>query len=161
VTYLEYLKRGPEEFPEEAPSVFDWMDHRPRRDPYPKAFDAVSGRVSDNRFYGVVVREFRPGRTTAPEAVEPFAQNLKPATIKVKSSSLSNLLEIKVDGIKSLDVWVSPKVLDFKKKIEIRINADRLGGGKRMATPDLEAFLEDLRIRGDRQQVYWLKLSAG
>ena len=36
VTYVEYARRGREEFPEEAPSVFDWMDRR-RRDPYPAA----------------------------------------------------------------------------------------------------------------------------
>jgi predicted esterase len=161
VTYAEYLRRGPESFPEEAESAFDWMDHRPDRDPYAKAFEVVTGRPSDNRFFGIVAREFRPGRTTAPEAVEPFGKNLNPAKLSVKSSALSNLLDVKTDGIKSLDIWVSPKLLDFKKRMEIRINGRALGGGKRMATPDLEAFLEDLRIRGDRQQVYWLKVSAG
>ncbi len=39
VTYVEYYRRGLEDFPEEAPHVFDWMDRR-RRDPYPKSFDA-------------------------------------------------------------------------------------------------------------------------
>ena len=30
-----------------------------------------------------------------------------------------------------------------------------------MAKPDLEPFLEDLRLRGDRQQIYWLKVPVG
>ncbi len=45
---------------------------------------------SDNRFYGVVVREFFEGRTTSPDVVEPFGKNLQPATIKMSTSSLSN-----------------------------------------------------------------------
>ena len=60
VTYVEYHRRGLEEFPEEIPTFFDWMD-RHRRDPVPKSFDAVTARTCDNRFYGVVVHEFSPG----------------------------------------------------------------------------------------------------
>ena len=158
VTYVEYHRRGLEEFPEEIPTVFDWMD-RHRRDPAPKSFDVVTARTSDDRFYGVVVREFSPGRTTAPEAVEMLGQNLNPATLKMKTSSLSNLINLKVDGIKRLDVWLSPKLIDFKRKLEVRINdKPRFKGSAKLT---LEPLLEDLRLRGDRQQLYWLKVSAG
>ena len=157
-TYVEYWRRGLEDFSEEAPVVFDWMDRR-RREPCPKAFEASTARVSDDHFYGVVVREFQPGRTTAPEATEPLGKNLNPAIIKMKSSSLSNLLNIQVNGIHRLDVWVSPKLIDFKRKIEVRINGKPYY--KELAKPNIEPLLEDLRLRGDRQQVYWLKVTAG
>ena len=121
VTYVEYQRRGLETFPEEVPRAFDWMD-RHRRDPYPKAFDVLTARESDDRFYGVVVKDFGNGRTTAPEAAEVLGQNLNPAEIKMSSSSVSNLIKLDVKGIRSLDVWVSPKMLDFKSKPEVRVN---------------------------------------
>ncbi len=158
ITYLEYLKRGPEDLPEEVPGVFDWMDHR-RREPAPKSFDAVTARGSDNRFFGLVIREFQTGRTTAPEAVDGFGKNLSPATIKMSSSSLSNLLRFDTVGLKRFDVWVSPKLIDFKKRLEVRVNGKSFF--KSLAKPELEPVLEDLRIRGDRQQVYWLKVPVG
>ena len=156
VTYLEYLKRGLEDFPEEAPAVFDWMDQR-RRDPYPKAFEAESARPSDNRFYGAVLAEFAPGRLTDPKAVDGFGKNLNPAGVKMTSSTLSNLLNFTTKGVTHMDVWVSPKLIDFKRKLEIRWNGKSY---KKLAEPELEDLLEDLRVRGDRQQVYWLKVSA-
>lgn len=156
VTYVEYYHRGLEDLPEEASPVFDWMD-RHRRDPFPKEFDAVTARESDNRFYGVVVREFFEGRTTAPEVVEPFGKNLKAATIKMSTSNLSNLIKIQTSGVKRLDVWVSPNLVDFNRKIEVRINKDSFS--KPVAEPNIEPFLEDLRLRGDRQQIFWLKAS--
>jgi pimeloyl-ACP methyl ester carboxylesterase len=158
VTYVEYLHRGQEEFPEEIPSAFEWMD-RHRREPYPKAFEASSARTSDDRFYGVVIREFSEGRTTAPEAAEILGQNLHPATIKMKSSSLSNLIRLDVNGINRLDVWLSPKLIDFKRKPDIRINGKSFNRQSRVKL-DLETLLEDVRMRGDRQQVYWYRVSA-
>jgi pimeloyl-ACP methyl ester carboxylesterase len=158
VTYLEYFRRGLEDLPEEAPAVFDWMDRR-RREPFPKEFEVVTARPCDNRFFGVVIQEFQPGRTTAPEAVDGFGKNLKPATIRMDSSRLSNNLRLQTNGVKRLDVWVSPRLLDFKKRMEVRINGRPYFRG--VAKPELAPLLEDLRLRGDRQQVYWLKVSAG
>jgi pimeloyl-ACP methyl ester carboxylesterase len=158
VTYVEYHRRGLEEFPEEIPALFDWMD-RHRRDPVPKSFEVGSARSCDDRFFGVVIREFAEGRTTAAEAVEMLGQNLKPAALKMRSSSLSNLINLKAVGIKKLDVWLSPKLIDFKRKLEVRINDKPYFKGQ--AKLELEPLLEDLRIRGDRRQVYWFKVPAG
>jgi pimeloyl-ACP methyl ester carboxylesterase len=158
VTYVEYHRRGLEEFPEETTTFFDWMD-RHHREPFPKSFDVVTARPCDNRFYGVVIREHAQNRTTAPEAVEMLGQNLSPAKLKMSSSSLSNLINIRADGVKQLDVWLSPKLIDFKRKIEVRINNKSYL--KAQVKLDLEPLLEDLRVRGDRQQLYWYKLAAG
>ena len=77
VTATEYYQRGVEDFPEEIPTIFDWMDRR-TREPFPKAFEVKTGRSCDNRFYGVVVREFAPRRSIPPEAIDAFGKNLKP-----------------------------------------------------------------------------------
>jgi hypothetical protein len=74
------------------------------------------------------------------------------------SSSLSNLINLQTVGVKRLDVWLSPRLVDFRKRLEVRINGKSLKG---MPKLDLEPMLEDLRLRGDRQQMYWMKVSAG
>ena len=157
VTYVEYYHRGRDNLPEEAASVFDWMATL-RRDPVPKKFAASSGRECDNRFFGIVIQEFLPGREMGPEVVKPLGQNLTPATISVSANNALNSLKVTAEGLRRFDVWVSPKALDFKKKIEVRVTGKPKPVFAGVAKPDLERYLEDLRIRGDRQQVYWLKV---
>ncbi len=158
VTYVEYYQRGAEEFFEESPRIFDWMDRR-RREPFSRSFEALSARVCDDRFFGVVLDDFVVGRTTAPEAVEAMGKNLRPATIEFKHSELSNLLNIHVNGISKLHVWVSPKLIDFNKRMEVRVNGQAFFKGT--AEPNMRDYLDDLRIRGDRKQYYWLKVLRG
>lgn len=157
VTYMEFNRRGLEEFPEEMTTYFDWMDRR-RREAVPREFEASAARICDDRWHGVVVRDFSNGRTTAAEAADPLGRNLNPATIKLRTSSLSNLVDIQVAGITQLDVWLSPKLVDFKRKLEVRVNQKALFKGR----PQLhfQPMLEDLRVRGDRQQIYWVKISS-
>ncbi len=158
VTYVEYIRRGLEPLPEEAPSVFDWMDRR-RRDPYQKNFDVAACRTCDDRFFGLVVREFQPDRILAPELVDTLGGNIKSATIERKVSTSANLVSLTVSGIRQLDLWLGPEFLDFEKKIQIRVNGKRLY--QDFVEPDLNAFLEDLRLRGDRAQLYWAKIPLG
>jgi pimeloyl-ACP methyl ester carboxylesterase len=158
ITYVEYFRRGLEPLPEEIPAAFDWMDRR-RRDAIPKAFKVNTARISDDRFYGVVVREFEAGRTTAPEAVEMLGNNLKPATIEMKSSTISNLIRLDVKGVSSLDVWLSPKLIDFSRKADIRINGKPYSRQAKIKL-DMEPMLDDLRVRGDRKQLYWHRIST-
>ncbi len=156
VTYIEYQRRGLERFPEEIPRAFDWME-RHRRDPYPKSFKTYSARTSDDRFYGVVVRGFSPGHTTAPEAADVFGQNLNPAEVRMTSSSLSNLIRLDPKGVQRLDLWLGPKLIDFKKRLEIRVQGRTYSKGT--VKLDLESILDDLRLRGDRQQLYWHRMT--
>jgi hypothetical protein len=64
-----------------------------------------------------------------------------------------------VSGIKSLDIWLSPKLIDFKRRLEIRIQDRPFFKGQ--VKLESESLLEDLRLRGDRQQLYWHRISAG
>ncbi len=158
ITYVEYVRRGLEALPEEIVPAFEWMD-RHRRDPFPRSFKVNTARVSDDRFYGLVVREFGPGRTTDPAATEVLGGNLKPATIEMKSSAISNLIRLQVEGITWLDVWLSPKLIDFKRKADIRINGKPYSRAAKIKL-DMEPMLDDLRVRGDRQQLYWHRIST-
>jgi dienelactone hydrolase len=158
VTYIDYLRRGLEELPEEVPAFFDWMDRR-RRDPSPKTFEAATAREGDDRFFGVVVRDFAPGRTTAPEAADPLGKNLKPATIRLRTSAQANLLNITTSGINRVDVWLSPRLIDFKRKAEVRLNEKVIYRGQ--PGNDFADLLNDLRVRGDRQQLYYFKVPTG
>ncbi len=166
MTYVEYYRRGLENLPEEASNIFDWMD-RHVRNPTPKEFETSAARTCDDRFFGVVIREYDPRRMTSPEAANPtgknahpsaLAKNLHPATISMKSKGLANILDLDVSGVRHIDVWISPEQIDFSKRFEVRINGRAYF--KDTAKPDMEAFLEDLRIRGDRQQVYWMRVSV-
>ncbi len=158
VTYVDYLKRGLEPLPEEVPAFFDWMAPR-RRDPAPKSFEAATARDTDARFFGVIVQEIAPGRSTTPEAADPLGKNIRPATIRLRTSTVGNLLNLTTSGINRLDVWVSPKLIDFKRKLEIRQNERVVYKG--LVKPDFAVMLEDLRVRGDRQQLYHWKVSSG
>ncbi len=158
ITYVEYFRRGLEVLPEEIVPAFEWMD-RHRRDPYPRSFKVNTARISDDRFYGVVIREFGAGRTTDPGAVEMLGKNLNPATIEMKSSALSNLIRLDVKGVTWLDVWLSPKLIDFKRKADIRINGKPYSREAKIKL-DMEPMLDDLRVRGDRKQLYWHRIST-
>ena len=59
---------------------------------------------------------------TTPEAADPFGKNLRPATLRMRTSATGNLLNLTASGINRLDVWVSPKLIDFSKKMEVRLN---------------------------------------
>jgi predicted esterase len=156
VTYVEHFRRGLEDLPEECPAIFDWMSHR-RRDPYPSDFLFSTARSCDERFYGIVVREFSPKSVMEPPLVDELGKKLKPATVGLDVRRTANLLLLTANGIRRLDLWIGPKQVDFAKKVEVRIK----GGPtlfRDMVRPELEPFLEDIRLRGDRQQVYGAKV---
>lgn len=154
-TYVQYGKRGYEFFNEEIPFAFDWMQGRSRK-PVLDEFAAVSGREGDQRFFGLVIHEFAPNRTKPPEAVEPLGENLKPASIKSNFSDVANQFQLTSDGVKELDLWLSPRQVDFNKRLEVK-----LGGRSRFkGTPTVQwaEFLDDLASRGDTRQTYFMKI---
>ena len=155
VTYVEYFKRGLEELREEAGPIVDWMSKR-ARDPQPKQYEVVSGRASDDRFYGVVIRDIDPRRTTAPEAADPLGKNIRTASLDVRLRSTVNIVDVSTRGIRRVDVWLGPKQIDFSRRCEVRVNGKSAYRG--LPKPDVEAYLEDLRIRGDRKQPYWMRV---
>jgi hypothetical protein len=157
VTYLKHLKRGLETFPEDVPEILNWMGPR-RRKPYPDNFAAVSAREGDDRFFGLVIHDFAPRRALPPEQVDPLGKNLQPAKLDVSYRASANLVVVNTSGLTRFDLWFPPGKLDLSRRLEVRINGKAAFKGEAKAT--LEDFLEDLRIRGDREQVYWLRYQA-
>ena len=156
VLYNRYFNRGMEPFPEEIPTLFEWMSGR-SRNPAPKQFEMVTAREGDDRFYGIVVKEFAQGRTVRPEGADPMGRNIKPADIKVRANNVLNKLTVDAAGLTVFDVWLSPLSLDLEKKVEVQVN------GKSVFKDQLKPeyvipYLEDLRIRGDREQPFWFKV---
>jgi len=158
VTYTEYERRGLETLPESIPDAFDWMNRR-ERTPHRDEFEVAAARETDSRFYGIVIRGFTPGRTTAPSAVDPLGRDLKPATLECKRNQMANLISLSVSGINAADVWVSADLAVPKTRLEIRVNGRQLFRDD--VRPDLEAALEDVRVRADRGQIYWAKIPLG
>ena len=44
------------------------------------------------------------------------------------SSSLNNLIRLDTKGVKRLDVWLNPKLIDFKSKFEVRSTSASTAG---------------------------------
>ena len=154
-TYVQYNKRGYEFFEEEIPAAFEWMKGRKRKVGMDE-FQAVAGREGDQRFYGLVIQEFSSGRSMPPESVKTLGEDLKPATLQAKFSATANQVQITSDGIKALDVWLSPRQIDFTKRADVK-----LGGRSRFkAIPTLQwsEFLDDLASRGDTRQTFMMKV---
>ena len=159
LTYTEYYGRGLEDLPEEGPAVFDWMD-RHKREALPKKWETVSARSSEDRSYGVVIRQFGAGATVAPEAVTPDGGNIKkPANLSAKVNAVLNLLDVSTDGVSQADIWVPIGPVDFSKKLEVRLNG-RKTLYKGPPPDDFGPILQDLRVRGDRKQLYGMKVST-
>lgn len=154
-TYVQYSKRGYEFFEEEIPFAFDWMAGR-QRNPFPNEFSALAGREGDQRFFGVVIQEFSAGRCKTPESVDPLGENLKPASITAKYSSVANQIQLTSDGAKALDIWLSPRQFDFSKRVEVKLGGrSRFKGSASIQWPE---FLEDLAARCDTRQTYFMKV---
>jgi predicted esterase len=156
IRYVKMYKRGLEPFPEEIPTILQWASSRSRV-PAPNKWEAVSCREGDDRFYGIVIKGFAPNRATSPISADPLGRNINPAEMKLRSNNVLNKLVVDTNGITALDIWVSPSLIDFTKRVEVQHN----GKSVFKAQPDLaefRPFLDDLRIRGDRQQTYWLKV---
>ncbi len=106
----------------------------------------------------------RPGRTTAPEAVEVFGQNLNPAEIKMSSSSVEQPHPARGQGHPEPRRVAQPQAHRLQEQAggpgQIRVNGrPYLTGRKAIIKLDLETMLDDLRLRGDRQQLYWHRIS--
>lgn len=158
LVYVKYFKRGLERLPEEVPAVFNWAANRVRVTA-PKQFVASAGREGDDRFYGLVIRGFAERRSVRPEAADPLGKNLKPAELQARANALLNKWTVEASGVTGLDVWVGPDTLDLSKRLEVQVNGRSVYRGQ-IRLDQFAAFLEDLRIRGDRWQSYWMKVSV-
>lgn len=154
IIYTEYTGYGQDGFYAEIHKLFAWMG-RQRRLRFPADMDIRTRRVSDTRFWWF---QFNSLPRTVTD-IDWTSNQRKPvgATTARLSPGGSNI-SISGTPAASHTFWLSPEMGKdlFEKRLEISINGTRRWNN--FIKPDIAALLEDVRRRGDRQQLYWAVL---
>jgi predicted esterase len=153
VTVVEYQGRGHEDYYDEVQRLFDWMG-RFRRNFYPKEFSCSTMRRWDNFFWWVELAALPAAATVEPSDWPPprGAQ----AVQVTGTVNTNNGLSVRT-GSGLVNVWLSPKLVDFRRRITVIVNGRRLNA-ESATSPNLEVLLEDVRTRGDRQNPFWARV---
>jgi len=155
ITVSEYIGRGHEDFYEDILNIFEWMSHREPRNFFPKQFTVLTMRTWDNYFWWLEASKLPTAGIVEPSDWPP-ARGTKAIEISGKVNA-SNGLSINAGGIK-VTVWLSPELVDFNKRIDIKLNGSKLNPKAPLIQPDLNVLLEDVRTRGDRLHPFWAKV---
>lgn len=153
VTVVEYLGRGHEDYYDEIQRLMEWMG-RFRRDFFPREFTCSTMRRWDNFFWWVELTGL-----PAASMIEPTQWPPPRGTQAVQVTGTlnsTNGMSVRT-GSSLVNVWLSPSLVDFRKRITITVNGRRLTADSAM-TPSVEVMLEDVRTRGDRQHPFWAKV---
>lgn len=153
-TVVEYLGRGHEDFYDEIFRLFDWME-RQQRDFFPKEFECSAMRPWDNAFWWVTISDLPRGSTVFPEEWPPSRGTL-PVAIKGKATETNGMYV--QTGAGTVTIGLSPRMLDFERRISVTVNGKRLNTIDVSTDPDLKTLLEDVRTRCDRQNPFWAKV---
>jgi len=155
-TVAEYRGRGHEHFYDEILRLFDWMG-RLRREFFPREFNCATMRQWDNYFWWVEL-EGLPTRSMVAPSDWPPPRGTRPVTVKA-SITANNGINVRV-GTSRVTVWVSPQMIDFKRRANIVVNGRRMNSFSPFVEPDLLTLLEDVRTRGDRQHPFWARFET-
>ncbi len=154
VTVVDYLGRGHEHFYEEVLRLFDWMG-RFRRDFFPREFACVTMRQTDNFFWWLECGDF-PAKGIVDPTNWPPPKSTVPVNVGGRMSDKNTITVLANTG--RVTVWLSPKMVDFKKAITVTVKGRRLHSG--FLDPSVAVILEDVRTRGDRQNPFWAKVES-
>ncbi len=155
VIICDYLGRGYEHYYEEIHSLFDWMAlHRRLRNP--REFEARVLRPSENRFFWLQGEGFPPNVANAGVTADPQKSRIAPMVFAAKLTT-ANTIYIR-SGAKRHQLWLSPDFVDFQQKLSVQSDGRRKFND--FLSPDIEVLLEDLRVRGDRQMLYWARIDV-
>lgn len=155
-TVVEYLGRGHENFSDEILRLFDWMG-RFKRDFYPKEFTVNTMRPWDNFFWYVELAQLPPKAVVDPAAWPP-ERGAQPVETSASLTG-NNGLYVRT-GAGKVNVWLSPEMVNFERKVNIVVNGNRINVREQLLEGDLETLLEDVRTRGDRQHPFWVRIEA-
>jgi hypothetical protein len=154
--YAEYVGRGYEHYYEEIHRLFDWM-RRHRRQRFPKEFSVNVLRPTDDRFFW--------GRFAGlPQAVlqsSPLggtARSVRPMkfSLRLADSSTDRTVLYLDSGAERHTIYLSPELVDFDKRLLVRSQGRQKFND--FLQPELDTLLEDFRIRGDRQMLFWSRI---
>ncbi len=157
-TVVQYLGRGHEHFSDEILRLFDWMGHQ-RRNFFPRDFATASMRPWDNFFWWVELSQMPEKTMVEPEQWAAKRGNVSPMSTK-GTVTKTDTVSVQT-GAGHVTVWLSPEMIDIKRRVSISVNGRRLPHAAEI-TPDVATILEDVRTRGDRVHPFWAKVdSAG
>lgn len=151
--YTEFIGRGHERYYGEVHKLFDWMQLHTRTK-YPDEVEARILRPVDNRFFWLKF-DGLPRNATLSIADDDLHLPVNPVKLTARVT-VGNTIHVR-SGAKSNTIWLSPKFVDFDRRVKIQINGQRKFND--FLRPDFAAMLADLRSRGDRQKLYSVKLT--
>ena len=160
IIYCEFKGRGTETYGEELPRLMDWAE-TVRRKPISEFLDFKVGtlRSFDNRFHWMQAGTL-PADLFEPIIWEDSQKHIRERSIEAKITVRGGAIYVNHPG-KTTTIWLSPENLPYEKtpfdqRVHITINgAEKYNG---IPKPTAEALLEDLRIRADRQRLFWVRL---
>ena len=155
----EYIGRGRETYYEEIHKLFDWMDLH-KRPQLPTDIDVNILRSTENRFYWIQLDGLPASITQSPSESDSETRRRTVSRMILEAhiapgDTDRNVLQIR-SGADRHTIWLNPDLIDFEKRVSVRFKGRRQLND--FVRPDMEALLEDLRVRGDRQRLFWTKL---
>ena len=154
VVYVEHPGRGYESYYSEIQRIFEWMRFQVRAKNV-KEIEAAVLRPTDNRFYWLQAHDL-PTATHQPVSYqrEPRAA-MRPTELRADVTE-ANSIRITRTAAARHTIWLTPEMLDFTQQVKItRLSKHAFRG---FVTPSVETILEDLRTRGDRQNIYSVRI---
>lgn len=155
IIYALYIGRGYESYYAEIHRIFDWMDVT-RRTTYLSEFEVKTLRPYDNRFYWVEVEGLPRAALESSVIIGDRRRRTSPMMLHARVAPSRSTIDVRT-GSDRTTLWLSPELVDFENPVSIRIK-----GRQRFhdfLQPRLGDILEDLYQRGDRQKLYWTRLS--
>lgn len=157
VIYTEYIGVGPDSFYAEIHKLFSWMS-RQRRPPLPRVVEAKTLRATDTRFWWFDFEGLPAAVVNVDWSLDSHKRRTSPMSVSArlseKDAPYTTLLIS--SGADINRIWLSPQLFDFEKRLTVRVNGKIKWNAA--VKPDLPYLLEDFRIRGDRQRLYWALL---
>lgn len=155
VRFLQYHGRGREPFSDAQLELFDWMERR-RRVTWPRKFECRTGRVCDDQFYLVTIRELMPGLINDPQTLSsPGRRSVRTATIRAQVIEDPNTVILDLRGPLVADVWLGPDVVDLARTINLRINGR--GVPPQELRPRIGPLLQYYYRTGDRERACFVR----
>jgi len=158
-----YRGRKPDHFQEELPRIMQWMGFPDRVRKTPRdskkdfKFEVSTLRAGDKFFWW-----FETDTLFEKKLIHPllYTKDTKPGGgYKIESSIVTNaeknIVVLGTVPAKNCTIWLSPDLVDFSKKTDIRGKGDILN---LTLKPETRVILEDVRGRSDRQHPAWMRV---
>lgn len=162
--YCEFVGRGYESYYAEIHNLFDWMELYERQ-PLPEEFTFKSVRSDRSRFFWLdsqrrelSPRSSRGKQTRVPQTTVVPAINQAPKNVAshiLRGAAARSRITISSSG-QTHTLWLTPEMINFGKRLQVTINGQSRYND--FVESSIEAVLEDVRRRGDRQRIYQVRI---